>query len=133
MLEVGEQATSSPAHTGDAAEAWTRAYLGGCFPEIAGHPSADLNRAMSLCREDAGSARLAMEQLAFEVRRGCAGDSRVAFLRFALGILYHAYAGVAENGGRCRPEGLPPELAGTLAAYPEIMECVNGLSMSLDT
>ena len=127
MLEVGEQTTSAPADTGDAAEAWTRAYLGGCLPEIAGHPSADLNRAMSLCREDAGSARLALEQLALEVRRGCAGDARIAFLRFALGILYHAYAGVAENDGRCRLGGVPPELKEMLVLHPEIMECALGL------
>lgn len=114
---------------GDSAEhAWVVEFLDRCFPESGGRVNADLQMAGAMCRAEPKSAQAAMQLLAQDLRlRDDLGPEQREFLRFALGVLFTCYAGVAAAEGRCRPGALPPELEGHVRWNPEIIECANAL------
>jgi hypothetical protein len=113
---------------GDTPEhAWMLEFLDRCFPESGGHLNADLQLAMAMCKAEPKCAQAAMQSLAQEVRSRRHDEPEVVFLRFALGVLFTVYVGLAHAEGRCGASGLPPELELPVRWNPEIVSCANEL------
>jgi hypothetical protein len=113
---------------GDTPEhAWMLEFLERCFPESGGRANADLHMALAMCKAEPKYAQVAMQWLAQEIRSRRRDESGAVFLRFALGVLFTAYAGVAHAEGRCGLSGLPPELETPVRLNPEIVACANEL------
>jgi hypothetical protein len=113
---------------GDTQEhAWLQEFIDRCFPESGGRVSADLQLAMAMCKAEPKCAQHAMQQLAQDLRSHSAGDAATPFLRFALGVLFTAYTGLALAEGRCKAGSLPAELEMIVNWNPEIIACANEL------
>ncbi len=113
---------------GDTQEhAWLQEFIDRCFPESGGHVNADLQLAMAMCKAEPKCAQYAMQQLAQDVRSHPAGEAGTLFLRFALGVLFTAYTGLALAEGRCNADSLPAELGMIVNWNPEIIACANEL------
>ena len=111
---------------GDTAEhAWMLWFLERCFPESGDHVNADMSMAMAMCKAEPKLAQVGMQWLAQEIRFGKHDQERLIFLRFSLGVLFLAYAGLADAEGRCAPDQVPPELELLLKDNPEIIACAN--------
>ena len=113
---------------GETAEhAWMLEFLDRCFPESGDRVSADLNLASAMCKAEPKAAQVTMQFLAQDIRAEKPDPAGVAFFRFALGVLFMAYAALANHEGRCGPDKIPPELKTVIEHYPEIIECANSL------
>jgi hypothetical protein len=106
---------------------WMLEFFDRCFPESGGRVNADLQLAMAMCKAEPKCAQVAMQWLAQEIRSGLHGEPETVFLRFALGVLYTAYVGLAQAEGRCSATGLPAELELPVRWNPEIIACANEL------
>ena len=107
---------------GDTPEhAWILEYLDRCFPEVGGRVNADVSLAMAMCKAEPKYAQVAMQWLAQEIKSGHHDETRVAFLRFALGVLYTAYTSLADAEGRSTVDDVPLELQSVVRQYPEII------------
>jgi len=112
---------------GDTAEhAWMLEFLDRCFPESGNRVNADLHMAMAMCKAEPKCAQVAMQMLAQDIR-GRQPDESLAFLRFALGVLFTAYTSLAYAERRCSLDELPRELEIPVQLNPEILACANEL------
>ena len=105
--------------------AWMLEFIDRCFPESDGRVNADINLAMAMCKAEPKCAQVAMQLLAQEIRSGVVDPPGTAFLRFALGVLFNAYMGLAVAEGRYSGNSLPPELEMPVRCNPEIIACAN--------
>lgn len=113
---------------GDTPEhAWMLEFLDRCFPESGGRVNADLQLAMAMCKAEPKCAQVAMQSFAHDIRSRLRDEPETVFFRFALGVLFTAYVGLAYAEDRCNAGGLPPELELPVRWNPEIIACANEL------
>lgn len=77
---------------------------------------------IAMCKAEPKNAQFAMQSLAQRIRSGLRGEA-LAFVRFALGVLFRIYTAVAYAEGRCGEGDLPAELELPVRWNPEIIEC----------
>jgi len=107
--------------------AWLHEFLQGAFPDAGGRVSVDFHFAMGMCRTEPKLAQVALQFLAQDVRAAKAPPDGLAFLRFATGVLYTVYCGLAQFEGRVGENDTPPELDDAIRLYPEIVACAEEL------
>jgi hypothetical protein len=113
---------------GDSSEhAWMLEFLDRCFPESEGRVNADISLAMAMCKAEPKCAQVAMQSLAQDIKWGRLNEADSVFARFALGVLFAAYVGLAYAEGRCSEGGIPAELELPVRLHPEILACANEL------
>ena len=88
---------------------------------------ADFQLAMAKCKAEPKCAQITMQSLAQDITSGRGDGPAEGFRRFALGVLFTAYTGLAYAEGRCGESNVPAELEPLVRWNPEIIAYANEL------